>query len=142
MGILDATKNYFLKWNDFKTRISRSEYWLGLLGIFLVALLFGFILGFVIAYIGIMVGASVESINAIINVVMVPWFIFNFISGLSLVARRFHDIDRSGWWYLIILTVIGVFVVLYWLCKKGDDGENRFGDNPLEEITAYSLSES
>ena len=89
-----------------------------------------------------MAGASVESINAIINVVMVPWFIFNFIAGLSLVARRFHDIDRSGWWYLIILTVIGVLVVLYWLCKKGDDGENRFGDNPMEEITTYSLSES
>ena len=70
MGILDATKNYFLKWNDFKSRISRSEYWLGLLGIFLVALLFGFILGFVIAYIGIMARAFAPQLEAEMNKVL------------------------------------------------------------------------
>jgi uncharacterized membrane protein YhaH (DUF805 family) len=58
-------------------------------------------------------------------------FLAPSIAGLSLVARRLHDINRSGWWYLVVFTIIGIFVVLYWLCKKGDEEENQFGPNPL-----------
>ena len=53
------------------------------------------------------------------------------IAGLSLSVRRLHDIDRSGWWNLIIFTIIGIVVLLYWACKKGDEGENRFGADTL-----------
>jgi uncharacterized membrane protein YhaH (DUF805 family) len=53
------------------------------------------------------------------------------VAGLSLVARRLHDIDKSGWWYLILLTVIGGLFLCYWFCKKGDAEDNRFGPNPL-----------
>ena len=33
MGFVEATKNYFIKWKDFDTRVSRSEYWWGTLGV-------------------------------------------------------------------------------------------------------------
>jgi uncharacterized membrane protein YhaH (DUF805 family) len=45
--------------------------------------------------------------------------------------RRLHDIGRSGWWVLIALTVIGIFVLLYWACKKGTPGPNSFGADPF-----------
>ena len=76
-------------------------------------------------------GASAGSINTTIDLILLPWYLFSFVAGISLVARRLHDINRSGWWYLIVFTIIGIFVVLYWLCKKGDEEENRFGSNPL-----------
>ena len=131
MGILDATKNFFLKWNDFKSRISRSEYWLGLLGFYIIIFVFAFALGFAVAVTMTMMGASEGSISSTINIILMPFQLFSFVACTSLVARRLHDLNRSGWWYLIIFTGIGSFVILYWLCKKGDEEENRFGSNPL-----------
>ena len=42
MGFVEATKNYFIKWKDFDTRVSRSEYWWGTLGVLIISLLLGF----------------------------------------------------------------------------------------------------
>ena len=50
-----------------------------------------------------------------------------FLPHIAVTTRRLHDIDRSGWWQLIVLTGIGFFVLLYWLIKAGDEGENEYG---------------
>jgi uncharacterized membrane protein YhaH (DUF805 family) len=59
------------------------------------------------------------------------WSIATFIPLLSVNVRRLHDVNRSGWWLLIELTVIGILLILFWCCKKGDEGENRFGPKPI-----------
>ena len=50
-------------------------------------------------------------------------------------ARRLHDVNRSGWWMLIPLTVIGIIPYFYWTVKKPEDNEegreNQWGKNPL-----------
>ena len=46
-------------------------------------------------------------------------------------VRRLHDTDRSGWWYLIVLTIIGIIPLIIWFCTRGTIGENRFGPDPL-----------
>ena len=51
------------------------------------------------------------------------------IPGLSVTARRLHDVGRSGWWYFIIFTVVGIIPLLYWVCKKGDTGPNKYGED-------------
>ena len=142
MDFIQATKSYFIKWNDFKSRSSRSEFWWGTLGINLISIILGFTVGFIFATVGLASDASSDSIEATVNIILIPWYIFTVIAGIAIICRRLHDIDRSGWWYLIFFTVIGAFVLLYWFCKKGTDGKNRFGDNPLEEVSAYSASES
>ena len=67
----------------------------------------------------------------VMGLLQLPLTLFLVIAGLSLSVRRLHDIDRTGWWFLIIFTIIGIFVLIYWACKKGDEVENRFGANPL-----------
>jgi uncharacterized membrane protein YhaH (DUF805 family) len=42
-----------------------------------------------------------------------------------------HDIDRTGWWILISLTIIGVILLIVWACMKGTIGPNRYGPDPL-----------
>ena len=42
-------------------------------------------------------------------------------------VRRLHDIDRTGWWVLLIFIAIGILVLIYWFCQKGTSGPNRFG---------------
>ncbi len=55
-----------------------------------------------------------------------------FLPGLGMSIRRMHDLDRSGWWLLIYLTIIGIIVILIWFCMRGTVGSNRFGPDPLE----------
>jgi uncharacterized membrane protein YhaH (DUF805 family) len=54
-----------------------------------------------------------------------------FVPGLAIAARRLHDIDRTGWWFLITLTIIGNIWLIVWWCTKGTVGRNRFGPDPL-----------
>ena len=60
----------------------------------------------------------------------------HFVPGLAVTVRRLHDIDRSGWWLLLMFVpVIGLFAALLliaWFTIKGTPGENRFGPDPCE----------
>ena len=35
------------------------------------------------------------------------------LPALAVGTRRLHDIGKSGWWQLIMLTVIGLLVLIY-----------------------------
>lgn len=137
MNFIDATKGYFVNWLDFKTRSSRSEFWWGNLGAMIVGLLIGLVFGLVFGILAVMLDWPLETLDLAI----LPVQIYLYIAGLSLAVRRLHDSDKTGWWLLIALSLVGIFALLYWYCKKGDEGENRFGQNPLEDIQAGSLSE-
>jgi uncharacterized membrane protein YhaH (DUF805 family) len=50
---------------------------------------------------------------------------------ISLTVRRLHDVNKSGWWVLIGITIIGCFFPLcYWCEKPGTNGDNDYGKNP------------
>ena len=130
MGFVEASKSYLVNWLNFKTRASRSEFWWG----YLFSIIFGLALGFtwgLILGIGVVATGVVEEGSTAVTLLSLPPSLFVMIAGLTLSVRRLHDIDRSGWWTLIPLTIIGIFVLIYWFCKRGDEGENRFGADPL-----------
>ena len=53
--------------------------------------------------------------------------------NVSVMVRRFHDINKSGWNYFWCITIVGVIPIIYWLCfKNGDDKKNSYGKNPLK----------
>ena len=54
-----------------------------------------------------------------------------FSPGLAVSVCRLHDLDWTGWWLLIVLTIIGINVPIIWDCIKGTAGANRFGPDPL-----------
>jgi uncharacterized membrane protein YhaH (DUF805 family) len=118
MNPIEAVKSYFRNWKDFGGRACRSEYWWAILFTPVVFLLVFMLLG------GLLGGS--ESI--LVGILGVITYVFGVIAGLSLVTRRLHDVNRSGWWYLIAFTGIGLLPLLYWLCEKGDEGDNRFGE--------------
>lgn len=51
------------------------------------------------------------------------------VPGISLAARRLHDVGRSGWWLLISLTIVGAIPLLFWVVREGNDGANKFGED-------------
>lgn len=58
------------------------------------------------------------------------------LSYIMLTIRRCHDINHSGYFYLLSIIPIGniiVFLMLYF--KKGTSGPNKYGPDPLGTIT-------
>jgi uncharacterized membrane protein YhaH (DUF805 family) len=93
---------------EFSGRASRSEYW-------------WFQLFTILA--GAAAGALSGSIG---NVASIAFFLPSLATGV----RRLHDVGRSGWWFLIAFTGIGLLVLLYWLVKDSDKGANSHGKAP------------
>ena len=51
---------------------------------------------------------------------------------VALAIKRFHDLSKSGWYYLFLLIPIINFYFLYLLYfKKGTQGDNPYGSDPL-----------
>lgn len=79
-------------------------------------------------------GLSEIAMEVVIGIVILTLNVFMSVATTSLVVRRLHDVDISGWWYLIIFTIIGVIPLLIWLCIRGTNGDNRFEKDPLEQL--------
>ena len=53
------------------------------------------------------------------------------IPSLAVSVRRLHDIDRSGWFILIIfIPIVGIIWLLILYVREGTPGENQYGSNP------------
>lgn len=60
------------------------------------------------------------------------------VPGIALTVRRFHDQNKSGWWYLALavpslipfLGLIPAFALLVFMIVPGTDGGNRYGPDP------------
>ena len=68
--------------------------------------------------------------GAIIMLVYVAYIFAQILPDIGVQIRRMHDIGRSGWalcWGLVPL--VGVFVVLYFMCKDSQRGRNQYGDS-------------
>ena len=122
MNFIEAVESFFKNYATFTGRSSRSEYWYA----FLFLIILGAGLGFIEGFLGLFPYTE-ESVLAIIAQV------FLLVPSIAIIARRFHDINMSGWWYLIAFTIIGLIPVIYWLCKAGDEDDNKYGSNPLNK---------
>ena len=111
-----SIKTCFNKYAVFSGRASRSEFWW-----FELFLLIGAIVTVVIDV--MMLGYTAEDygpINVIFSVV-------TFLPAIAVGARRLHDINRSGWWQLIALTVIGIILLIIWYATVGENKKNIHG---------------
>ena len=116
MDFQTSVKTCFSKYADFSGRALRSEFWW--------FVLFSILGGIVTTIIDIMIlGYSIESygpVNIIFSVVLI-------LPGIAVTARRLHDVNRSGWWQLIELTIIGILLILVWNITEGEKKKNKYG---------------
>ena len=52
------------------------------------------------------------------------------LPALGLCFRRLHDTGKSGWWILISLTGIGIFVLLFFFAQNSEMRTNEYGPVP------------
>lgn len=61
------------------------------------------------------------------------------LPSIAVTVRRLHDVDRSGWWYLIqLIPVVGFLVILYFAVQGGTPGSNRYGPDPKSTAASES----
>ena len=108
MIMLQATKKFAV----FSGRSARAEYW--------YHILFLMILGGISSLIS-------PILQLIVSLVLM-------IPSIAVAIRRLHDIGKSGWWYFIIfIPIVGAILFLLWTCRKGTEGENVYGSDPLAD---------
>ena len=115
--VLKSLKD-FVKFNGRSCR-TESRYFL----------IFNIMIGVSAGLIDMLMGFTIEIIPGI------PTLILSEITrgililpNVSLVIRRLHDINKSGWWMLLFFTIVGLIPMFYWLYyKEGDQSENNYG---------------
>lgn len=129
MNFGQAIVSGFKRYIDFNGRSSRSEYWWWYLFTIIVAVVLSSV-------------ASMGGYGAGMNSpALLPLRLFQlavFLPSLALGIRRLHDTNRSGWWCLIALTIVGIIVLIVWYCTRGTVGENRFGADPLASTASVA----
>lgn len=115
MGFVDAVKSVFTHYVTFSGRARRSEYWYFYLFTILVS-----------AAISVLSLMS-EDLGSIVNRV---YTLAVFLPTLAVTIRRLHDVGKSGWNLLWILTGFGVFYLLYLYCKDSQPDTNAYGPDP------------
>ena len=100
----------FKQYVDFNGRARRKEFWM--------FYLFTLVLSFVTLLIGVDILTTICSLAV-------------FIPGIAVGVRRMHDIDKSGWWYLInLIPLIGNIWFIILAAQDSKPGVNPYGPNP------------
>lgn len=112
MNFADAVKSVLTtNYANFNGRARPSEFWWYALFNLIVAAVFTILI--------MIVPAIVYLDYLYLLAVLIP--------GIAVGVRRLHDLDKSGWWLLITVTLIGAFVLLYWFTQPGTPSSNKYG---------------
>ena len=107
--LINSILNCFNRAFDFESRSSRKDFWYWQIFRILMFLSFTFI-----------ESLGAQGILTISNIIFL-------IPEISVTIRRLHDVNKSGKWILLSLTIIGILPLFYFYCLKGDEGVNDFG---------------
>ena len=126
----DAIKLFFTRALDFGGRSRRKEFWFVYLFNFLVSFLCIIILVYSILN-------NISVMTSIFMVLLIVYSIAVIIPGISLTIRRLHDINKSGYWLLLLLAtfipILNIIILIFWIvlmCTDSDPFENEWGKCP------------
>lgn len=148
-SVVSAYRNFF----NFSGRASRSEFW----WFFLFCILL-YLLTISISFEDLKSALSLAQSkdndpSELVKVFFTSWIgmasLITFIPQITLSVRRFHDIGKSGWWYVglqiapgllpsififELLSLMALFLFIFYMANEGDE-DNFYGPNPLRKET-------
>jgi uncharacterized membrane protein YhaH (DUF805 family) len=123
MGFAESIRTCLNKYFDFNGRASRPEFWWFFLAQSVVWIV-----------LDVLYRTTGSAVIAIVELAAVLALLF---PALAVGARRLHDTDRTGWWQLLdLVPILGFIVLVIFMAKRGDDGPNRFGEQPMSVDTS------
>lgn len=132
MEAKDLLHWYLLPWRKyavFAGRAPRREYWLFHLGNSLIGMFL--YLAAVLASPSMLDGGEPSGGSLLFLLLMVVFSLAVIIPSLAVSTRRLHDINLSGWRFLVVLIpILGSLAFFVFTLIPGTPGENRFGPDP------------
>jgi uncharacterized membrane protein YhaH (DUF805 family) len=107
---------------SYNGRIRRMHFWLGLLGLWIVAFVVGMVLAMAFH------PAMTMGLPQYSGVGLIVYWLVNLAFAYMSIAiwvKRMHDTDRSGWW--VLLPIFNIVVCGFF---AGTAGPNKFGPDP------------
>ena len=129
--MVNAVKEYFTKYFDFNGRTSRATFWWTVLAIFLMT--------FVVSFVATLIfGAppteniqTMEDVKAYYtsgsNIIILIWTLLLIIPSIAMSVRRLHDINKSGWFYLLgFVPFVGSIILFIFYCLPAVNEGNNY----------------
>lgn len=76
---------------------------------------------------------SIGALELLFAVLLLVSGLFGFVASIMMLERRLHDLDKSGWWMLLLcVPLVNILFYIYILFFKGTEGPNQYGEDPLQ----------
>ena len=125
MTLSEAVTMSLARYASFGGRARRSEYWC-----FTILHWLAILLAMVVSYLAMLASPALGVI--LYSIV----FLGTLLPHLAISIRRLHDVNRTGWWYLVgFVPLLGAIVLLVLFCTDGTRGPNRFGADPKATVS-------
>ena len=117
----------YQRYAEFEGRSRRMEYW--------SYTLFFIVVAFLLVVPVLIMG---NGVSGFLFVPVAIWIVGNIVPGIAVAVRRWHDLDQSGWFYLLFAVLgaipfigaIAGLANLIWFFMQGTVGENKYGPDP------------
>ncbi len=108
---------------SFEGRIPRRTYWGATLIMLLITMVPVLIVMFATD------GKLMEGSGLIF---LIPVYLVVLYVSIAISVKRWHDRNKSGWWYLIGLVpyIGGIWAFIENGCLRGTEGPNNYGEDP------------
>lgn len=121
MTFTTAIQSCFQKYATWQGRARRSEFWWFALFVFGGNFVLGIGSTLMIGY-----GTGGSFLGGI-------FALGTFLPYLSVLVRRLHDTDKSGWWFWVVLVpLVGWIILIVLLSLDGTHGDNRYSSDPRD----------
>lgn len=112
-NFFDWFKKCIRNYVNFRGRARRKEYWYF----------------YLMAYIIYIVAISIDSVIGSDSIIFIGLAILVlFLPSLAVTIRRLHDVNKSGWYYLLtVIPLIGAILLLVWTCTDTYPDTNKWG---------------
>jgi uncharacterized membrane protein YhaH (DUF805 family) len=114
---------------SFQGRIGRAVFWGRIILVEVLCAAAGFVTGRIDHAVAMGPPHAAAILLSIPALILAVWAV---LFGLATHIKRWHDLDHSGWMFLLNFTLIAQpFIFVYLGFFKGTKGPNRFGPDPV-----------
>lgn len=135
MSFGQAVSTCFRKYAVARGRASRSEFWYWVLFTLIVSIIV-YIIDSIFGW-SVTTAANPETGNAVsvytnVGWLSTIWSLVILLPSIAVAVRRLHDVNKSGWWWLLgLFCCIGPLILTFaFYIKESDAGDNNYGPPP------------
>jgi uncharacterized membrane protein YhaH (DUF805 family) len=135
IGFGEAIRLFYTNYVNFEGRATRAEYWWPTLMQVIVYVVLFILLFAVVGTADLESDDDLGSGFVIILLIMILFALINFLPGIAVKVRRFHDLDQTGWlvlvfWAVNLFVPLVEFARMIWFAMPGTVGANQYGPDP------------